>query len=366
MATKPRQILVNLDLNGNQILNAVVQVLATAPSSPVQGQVYFDSTINSLSTYNGSAWRSLDAGVLADGSIANTALTTNPLARANHTGTQLAATISDFNTGVRLNSIDQLAIAAGAVNLNSHQINNVTDPTSSQDAATKNYVDLLSQGIKDQKIPVRVVAVANSALSGLLTIDGVTLGAGDRVLATAQTTASQNGIYIASSGAWARSTDMNTTGQVIEGTTVLTNEGTTYSGSQWRCSTTGTITIGTTSTTYVQFAAASVYSAGNGLSLVGSTFNVVPGNGILADGTSTRVDRTKVPNLYATSVGDGSSTTYTITHSLATLDVIVQLYRNSGSFEQIETDVQHATTNTITLNFNAAPSTNQFRVVCLG
>lgn len=62
-------------------------------------------------------------------------------ARANHTGTQLAATISDFNTAVRLNRLDQLAVPTASINLNGQKIIGLADPSAAQDAATKAYVD---------------------------------------------------------------------------------------------------------------------------------------------------------------------------------------------------------------------------------
>ena len=68
-------------------------------------------------------------------------LATDPLARANHTGTQTASTISDFNTAVRTNRLDQMAAPTGAVSANSQNITNLATPSISTDAATKGYVD---------------------------------------------------------------------------------------------------------------------------------------------------------------------------------------------------------------------------------
>lgn len=96
------------------------------------------------------------------------------------------------------------------------------------------------------KTAVRVVATSNITLSGLQTIDGVTLVAGDRVLVAGQSTASQNGVYVASSGAWTRATDADTTGEIAFRDVWFVTAGTTYANKSFFCWTEGTITIGTT------------------------------------------------------------------------------------------------------------------------
>ena len=88
---------------------------------------------------------------LVDGTIVNTdisgtanialsKLATDPLARANHTGTQTASTISDFDTQVRTSRLDQMAAPTASVALNAQKITGLADPTSAQDAVTLNYI----------------------------------------------------------------------------------------------------------------------------------------------------------------------------------------------------------------------------------
>ena len=69
---------------------------------------------------------------------------------------------------------------------------------------------------------------------------------------------------------------------------------------------------------------------------------------------------------YAANVGDGSATSYTITHNLGTRDVQVTVYDNSAPYAEVICDVNHATTNTVTLLFSVAPTSNQYRVVVQG
>ena len=78
----------------------------------------------------------------------------------------------------------------------------------------------LLQG-SDFKGSVKVATTQNISLNGLLTIDGVELSQGDRVLVKDQTSRSENGIYIASSGSWSRSSDCNTDSKVTPGMILL-------------------------------------------------------------------------------------------------------------------------------------------------
>lgn len=139
MALTPIDFYAPIDLHKNELRNAVIQVLASAPGSPSLGQTYFDSADDSHMGYGSGGWYPFDARKATN--IPNTALATNPLNRANHNGTQLAITISDFDTQVRTNRLDQMATPTSNVGFGSNRIINVADPSSAQDAATKNYVD---------------------------------------------------------------------------------------------------------------------------------------------------------------------------------------------------------------------------------
>ena len=94
-------------------------------------------TITSSDIVNGT----IVAADIADGTITAAKLTADPFARANHTGTQTASTISDFNTAVRTNRLDQMAAPTGSVSLNSQKITSLATPTADADASTKAYVD---------------------------------------------------------------------------------------------------------------------------------------------------------------------------------------------------------------------------------
>jgi len=97
------------------------------------------------------------------------------------------------------------------------------------------------------KAPVRVVTTVNITLSGEQTINGVAVVAGDRVLVKDQTTASENGIYVAATGTWNRARDFNGSLDAVQGTTVFVINSSAY----FRLTTANPITIGTSSITWL-------------------------------------------------------------------------------------------------------------------
>lgn len=111
----------------------------------------------------------------------------------------------------------------------------------------------------DYKASCRVVTIINITLSGgtPATYDGVSLNIGDRVLVTAQNTASQNGIYVVQSvgtgnnGTWVRSFDANDGERITAGLQTNISEG-TYAGKNWRLTTPDPITVGVTNLTFVE------------------------------------------------------------------------------------------------------------------
>lgn len=184
-----------------------------------------------------------------------------------------AAKISDFDTQVRTSRLDQMAQPTAQVAFNNQRIAGLADPVNSQDAATKAYVDAARTGL-DAKESVRAATTGNITLSGLQTIDGVALAAGNRVLVKNQTSASQNGIYVAASGSWARAADADSSAEVTPGLFTFVEEGTANGVTGWVLSTTGAITLGTTALAFVQFSGAGTIQAGSGLLMNGGVLSV--------------------------------------------------------------------------------------------
>jgi len=209
--------------------------------------------------------------------LASPALTGTPTAPTAGNGTnttQIATTAF-----VRATRLDQLAAPAADLSMANRKLTGLADPIGAQDAATKNYVDLTVQGLAPKQ-SVRAASLGNIAtLSGAMTIDGVALVAGDRVLVKDQTTASQNGIYVVAAGAWTRAVDADVWGELVSAY-VFVESGTTNADMGYLSTVDPGGTLGTTAVTFVQFTGAGQILAGAGLTKSGNSLDVGAGTGI--------------------------------------------------------------------------------------
>jgi hypothetical protein len=215
---------------------------------------------------------------------------------ANGTQTNITITYSDENNSLSFNASGGVSSIAGTANqiTASASTGSVTlslpsavtfpgsvtlnaDPTEALQAATKQYVDAVAQGLNIHPAS-RVATTANVDLSTALeagdAVDGVTLIAGDRVLVRAQSTTSQNGIYVVqASGAAVRATDFDTPTEIVPGDFTFVTSGTLYSNTGWVQIAVVT-TVGTSPIVFEQFSGAGTYQAGNGLTLTGNSFSI--------------------------------------------------------------------------------------------
>jgi len=151
-----------------------------------------------------------------------------------------------------------------------------TTPTGDTDIANKGYVDSVAQGL-DVKASCVYSTTNNITLSGLAVQAGgdwvATLTVGDRILVKNQGSSQFNGIYVAASGTWARSADMNTWAEVPSAFTFI-ESGSTLADTGWVCTSNQGGTIDVTPITWSQFSGAGSYLAGTGLTLTGNTFSI--------------------------------------------------------------------------------------------
>lgn len=202
--------------------------------------------------------------------------------------------ISDFDTGVRTNRLDQMAAPTASVSLNSQTITNLSDPVNASDAATKSFVEATSQGL-DVKDSCVAATTANITISTALnngdTLDGVTLSTNDRVLVKNQSTASENGIYVVGSSP-ARASDL-AAGADAAGFFTFVEQGTVNADNGFVCtSNKGSAVVGTNNLTIAQFSGAGQITAGDGLDKSGNTLSVdlKANGGLVIESTEIAID----------------------------------------------------------------------------
>ena len=201
-------------------------------------------------------------------------------------GQPFYATVNPDQSGLNITNSTINSTTIGATTPSTGVFTNITtttgtiftSPTASTDIANKAYVDATTQGLSFKQ-PANYTTNGNITLSGLAVQangDWVsTLTAGDRILVKNQTAGADNGIYLASASAWARSLDANTWDELVAAYLFIIS-GTVWSGSSWVNTNQTGGTLGVTSVTFVQFSNNAIYTAGTGLTLAGFQFSITP------------------------------------------------------------------------------------------
>ena len=493
-----RKFLVGIDLNKNELSNAVIQNLASAPASPVAGQIYFNTSDGEIYYYDGTAWISvLNESEVISGLYANrpaagttgrlffatdqqimyfdtgsawlqvsnfgsvTAQTTygatsgsgssTDYARADHThgtpsltnttpqalaiggagavgtgtaparedhthampsfgnvtaettfggssanGSSTSVARADHTHGTPTHdnaahsaiNLSALAVPTADVSFATYKLTNLGTPVSAADAATKQYVDDVAQGLNIHAASYAATTanlnatysngtsgvgatLTNAGSNAAFSVDGVSPSVNARILVKNQTSQAQNGIYVLStvgdgSTPWVltRATDFDSAVEIAGGDFTFVDAGNTLANTGW-VNVDEVNTVGTDPIVFQQFSGAGTYTASDGVLLTGTNFTgvVVASGGLSVGASGFQLDTTIAVRKYAANVGDGTATTYTVSHNLGTKDVIVSVYDNSSPYAEVICDVQHTSTSAITLLFSVAPTSNQYRVV---
>ncbi|TXG80174.1 MAG: hypothetical protein E6R13_08615 [Spirochaetes bacterium] len=394
-----RKYRVDLDLNKNELLKAKLETLASAPATPVLGQIYYDSTkqqigvcINAVGpvwSYGGDITDVVGtAPIVVSVNSAGVATVSINAATTSTAGSMSAADKTKLDNATNAATASTLVLrdASGNAAFNMVTINNA--PTNATDAVNKAYADALVQGL-DIKQSVRAIATTNVAsLSGPQTIDGVSLVAGDRVLLTTQTTSTQDGIYVVAAGAWSRATDF-AIGSTVAGAFMFVEEGTAYADTGWVCTNNkGSDVVGTNDLSFTQFSGAGSIVAGFGLTKTGNTIDVVAADNSIdvqadsiavklnatgaiettATGLNVKVDTNNITKdgsnqltigNYVSKIGSKAITigtaagAQTITHNFNTRNVSVIVY-DAATYEVYDVSVSHPTVNTVSISANGA------------
>ena len=256
--------------------------------------------------------------------------------------------ISDFDTGVRTNTLNQMAAPTGSVSFNSQNITNLADPVNTQDAATKGFVEATSQGL-DVKDSCVAATTANITISTALnngdTLDGVTLSTNDRVLVKDQSTASQNGIYVVGSSP-ARAADL-ATGANAAGFFTFVEKGTVNADNGFVCtSDSGSAVVGTNNLTIAQFSGAGQITAADGLQKSGNTLSVdlKSNGGLVIESTEIAVDLGASSITGTLAISDGGTGATSASNARTSLGLVIGTDVEPHSDKLTELATMHQTT----------------------
>lgn len=298
------------------------------------------------------------------------------VARANHTGTQLASTISDLATTVQAYRLDQFAAPNTDLSAGSNKLINVTDPSSAQDAATKSYVDAQLAAVASGQVTKGAVvcaATTNISLSSPgATIDTVTMSNPMTILLTGQTTGTQNGPYVwtGASTPLTRAPNWDTSGEAVLGSYWVVEQGS--KADQFALLTNDSaLTLGTTTPTFTFIANGTTYTGTAPIVVSGGAISINQGVGITTSGGNLVPDFTvvgrKVQGIVPTSttgIVTVSGAVLTINHGLNSFapHVVIAAYTSPYTgYTQGDMPITGATAtdaNNVSVTLPAAPASN--------
>jgi hypothetical protein len=387
------KILTNLDLAKNQLLNARVQNLATAPTSPVKGQLYFNTASDRLFVYNGSEWIGCDAlgasmtgadiVVAINGSTAIIDLDNLPESVGSavddsHTHSNKAIlddTSASFTTTLK-SKLD--GIESGA--------NNYTHPSGDGNlhvpaTGTTNNGKVLTAGSDAGSASWQTPAVAWSNVSGKPSstpsnIDDAVSKRHEQNTDTGTTsntfTIGQSGVKVKNGGGELQVrnntdtdyADLRVKNLTVEGTTTTINSNEVNIGDNILLLNSDVEAMAQNDDGGIIVKRLDSDGARKDAELI---FDNSLGRWVTTGGTVTgELVTAPIANKVTAKLGDGTKTSFVVTHNLKTRDLVVTIRENASPYAQVITDVEFTTEDTITVKFAVAPTNEQYSITIVG
>jgi hypothetical protein len=407
----------NIDLNGNELRNVKLQNLGTAPStSAASGGIYFDTGANTIKYYSGGAWVTVaNTGTLAQFAATTSAQLATLISDETGTGALVFANTPTFVTPIlgtpqsaTLTNATGLPVATGISGLGTGVATFLATPSSSN----------LASAVTDETGSGALVFGTSPAITTSLTTGSTTFAlinttattvnfAGDATTvsigaATGTTTINNNTVVTGNLTVNGTTTTVNSTTVTVDDILIelgavaspsdvtaegggiklfgLTNKTITWVGTNtaWTSSENFDLVTGKTykingtnvlsgSTLGSGITASSLTSVGTITSGTWNGTTIAIANGgtgaTSAAGAKTNLGFT---TKFAGDIGDGTNTSFTVSHGLASSDVQVYVYEKASPYGQVFPDVAHTSSSVVTLAFASAPTSAQYRVVVIG
>ncbi len=402
----------NIDLNKNELQNVKIHVLSTAPASPVEGQMYYNSTDNKLYFFDGSSFVDASGDIKSVATSTSTTLTITDSTGPNPSIATVTGAVT--NGGTALATGDQIYdFVIAQIGGTSITVNGTTNEIEVTDGGTVNNGDTVTIGLPNDVTIGNNLAVTNDVtVTGDLTVNGTTTTVNSNTVtvddpvftlggdtAPASDDNKDRGIefryhdgssaklgffgYDDSTDKFTFLTSATNSSEVFSGTKGnLDITGLDLSGSitsiDGAAPTDGQLLVGNTSAGDMELA---TLTAGEAIGITNAAGAITvaaedateSNKGVVELATTaealTGTDTSRVvtpaglaARSFSANIGDGSATSIVVTHSLNTRDVVIQLYDNS-SFDTVYADVVRTTVDTATITFTAAPASNDIRVL---
>ena len=375
--------LVNLDLNQNQLVKARIENLASAPGSPVTGQMYYNTSNNTLNFYNGTSWinlaegdiESVSAGTGLSGggvqgdvtlNIADTSVT------ANSYGSATAIPTYTVDAQGRLTAAADVNIAIPNSQITDFQ-EAVEDVAGALISGTANEVSVTytdGSGTLVVGLPDDVTIGQHLTVTGNLTVNGTTTEVNSTTLTVddknielgstaspSDTTADGGGITLKGTSdktiLWENDTDSWDFNQNLN----------IESGYAYRINDTSVLNATTLGSSVVNSSLTTLGTISSGV-WAATDVAVAHGGTGASSAADARANLGIVEKVTAT-IGDGSATSFAITHNRSTTDVTVEVY-DASSNDTVFANVNRNSTSQVTVSFASAPATNAYKVVVIG